>query len=412
MKRQAPRGTQDVLPSQAHLWRHVEEAFAQTMALFGYGEIRTPTFEEYELFARTSGDTSDIVSKEMYDFMDKGGRHLALRPEGTAPVMRAYIEHSLGEAGLPLRLWYCAPMFRYGRPQKGRFREHHQVGFELIGSASAHAEAEVAQAVIAFYSKVGIEDLTVRLNCIGRPESRARYGTALLSHLDAWLGTQEAEARTAAEKNPLRLFDSKSPEVQNALHGAPRLLDFIEDESKEHFQKVCSALDASGLRYVIDEGIVRGLDYYTDTVFEVQSSALGAQSSLCGGGRYDGLIGALGGKDAPSVGVGIGIERTLLALAESGAEPEAPRLDLFLVAATPEAWPVVREQARSLRSAGISCQFDVDERSLKAQLKSADRAGAARAAIWGTDELAACSVTVKDLSTGEQKTIPLGELAR
>ncbi|MCC6402483.1 MAG: histidine--tRNA ligase [Fimbriimonadaceae bacterium] len=410
MRRQAPRGTQDVLPAQAHLWRHLEGAFEKTMSLFGYGEIRTPTFEEYELFARTSGETSDIVSKEMYDFMDKGGRHVALRPEGTAPVMRAYIEHSLGEAGLPLRLWYCAPMFRYGRPQKGRLREHHQVGLELIGSSSPYAEAEVAQAVVAFYTALGIEGLEVRLNCIGRQESRARYGEALLRHLSGWLAHQEPEAQASAEKNPMRLWDSKSPEVQEALRGAPRLSDYLEPESADHFEAVCGALDEAEVEYVLDPGIVRGLDYYTDTVFEVQSSALGAQSSLCGGGRYDGLIGALGGKDAPSVGVGMGLERALLAMEEAGSKPVPDELEYYLIAASAEAWPRVRRAARQLRAAGVSCQFDLEERPLKSQFKAANRARAAFAAIWGSDELASGTVTVKDLKSGVQAVRPESEL--
>lgn len=410
MRRQAPRGTQDVLPSQAHLWRFVEDAFAETMALFGYGEVRTPTFEDYELFARTSGDTSDIVSKEMYDFYDKGDRHLALRPEGTAPVMRAYIEHGLGEAGLPVRLWYCAPMFRYGRPQKGRFREHHQVGFELIGSGSPLAEAEVAQAVLAFYARLGLTGLELRLNCIGRAESRARYGEALLRYLSGWLEGLAPDARAAAEKNPLRLFDSKDPKVHDALAGAPRLADFLEDASRAHFEAVLGALDECGVVYSVDDGIVRGLDYYTDTVFEVQSAALGAQSSLCGGGRYDGLIGALGGKDVPSVGVGIGVERALIAISEAGTDVPMRRPTYYLVAATPDAWPVVRAQARTLRAAGVSCLFDLDARPIKAQLKAADRSGARFAAIWGTDELAAGTVTVKDLASGVQRSVGAEEL--
>lgn len=405
MKHQAPRGTEDVLPAQAHRWRFVERAFAETVALYGYGEIRTPTFEDYELFARSSGDTSDIVSKEMYDFVDKGGRHVALRPEGTAPVMRAYIEHSLGEGGLPVRLWYCAPMFRYGRPQKGRLREHHQVGLEIVGSDSPLAEVEVASIIQRFYGRLGIHGLVFRLNNIGRADDRARYGAELLAYLSSWLSELDAEARARAQKNPLRLFDSKDPAVHEALQGAPSLAGFLSPESAAHFEAVCEGMVEAGLEFTVDPSAVRGLDYYTDTVFEVQSSALGAQSALCGGGRYDGLVGALGGKDVPSVGCGIGIERALLALEAAGTEVPEDRLDVYLVAAE-GAEEHVRGRARWLRENGVSCLHELAPRTMKAQFKSADRSRARFAAVYGPDEIAAGTVTLKDLATGEQRTLP------
>ncbi|MCW5938246.1 MAG: histidine--tRNA ligase [Fimbriimonadaceae bacterium] len=409
MKFQAQRGTHDVLPVDAPKWRFVEETWRRVCGLYGYEEIRTPIFEDFELFARTSGETSDIVSKEMYDFTDKGGRHIALRPEGTAPVVRAYLEHSLASAGGPVKLFYIGPMFRYGRPQKGRMRQLHQTGLECLGPATPEADAEVIEVTVRFYEAIGLEGLTVLVNSIGRQEARARFGEAVLRQLAGWLADQPPEARERAEKNPMRLLDSKDPDVKAALEGAPTIGEFLEPESREHFDRLCGLLDEAGIRYRLDPGIVRGLDYYTDTVFEVQSDALGAQSSLCGGGRYDGLVAELGGPSTPAVGVGIGIERALIAMEAAEAWPTSGRVGAYLVAATDSARVPLRSLARELRSAGVSCLADLDGRGLKAQFKQADRSGACWALILGEDEMAGGTVTVKNLESGQQESLPRAE---
>jgi histidyl-tRNA synthetase len=403
---QAQRGTHDVLPAEAPKWRFVEEAWRRVCGLYGYEEIRTPIFEDFELFARTSGETSDIVSKEMYDFTDKGGRHIALRPEGTAPVVRAYLEHSLAAAGGAVKLFYIGPMFRYGRPQKGRMRQLHQTGLECLGPATPEADAEVIEVTVRFYESIGLVGLAVLVNSIGRREARARFCEAVLAHLAGWLSDQPEDARQRAEKNPMRLLDSKDPDLQAALKGAPTISEFLEPESREHFDRLCGLLDEAGIRYSLDPGIVRGLDYYTDTVFEVQSEALGAQSSLCGGGRYDGLVAELGGPPTPAVGVGIGIERALIAMEAAGTWPPAERVKAFLVAATDSARGPLRSLARELRFAGVACLADLEGRGLKAQFKQADRSGASWALILGEDEMADGTVAVKDLQSGHQESLP------
>lgn len=406
MRFQAPRGTNDILPAESHRWIAIEAAFRELASLYGYREIRTPMFEDTELFVRSSGETSDIVSKEMYDFQDKGGRNITLKPEGTAPAIRAVVEHSLCPPGTVLRLSYVTPFFRYDRPQKGRYRQAHQVGLELIGSGAAEADAEIIEVTVRFYERIGIDGAKARINSLGRDECRAQYRAALLTYAEPFLKGQSEEMRAKIAKNPLRLLDSKSEELQAMLQGAPAVTDFLEDASKQRFEKLQALLAEAGVPYEVDPGIVRGLDYYTETVFEVLTDKLGAQSALCGGGRYDNLVKELGGPPTPSVGVGMGIERALLVLEEMGKSWDPANVTVFVVRATPDAAGDVAEIARVLRQAGIPCLTDLDGRSLKSQLGQADKAAARYAVIVGEEELAKGVVQLRTLATSEQTETP------
>jgi histidyl-tRNA synthetase len=410
VKIQAQRGTEDVLPAEVHRWRFVEQTFARVAAQAGFEEIRVPTFEDIELFKRTSGETSDVVSKEMFDFVDKGGRHVALKPEGTASTVRAFIEHSLGAAGLPVRLWYCDSFFRYGRPQKGRLRELHQVGLELLGSATPEADVELIETTVRFYRALGVTDCELRINNIGDATCRARFGEAVLAHLAPWLSEADPETQAKARKNPMRLLDSKDPAVKGLLADAPAINGFRSETSVAHHAAVCNGLARAGVTFVEDPLIVRGLDYYNDTVFEIVGTGLGSQDSLCGGGRYDGLVGLLGGPATPAVGVGCGVERALLALATTGSEPPRPQPDAYVVAASEDARATVETTVRRLREAGLAALYDLDGRSLKAQFKSADRVRARYAVVFGDEELASGEATIKVLATGEQSRVSTDRL--
>ena len=412
MRIQAPRGTEDLLPSQSHKWQHLEREFFTLSGLYGYREIRTPIFEDIELFKRTSGETSDVVSKEMYDFYDKGDRHICLRPEGTAPVMRAAIEHGLLNQGAPLRVSYAIPFFRYGRPQKGRLRQAHQFGLELIGSASPEADAEIVEIVSQYYERVGIGKVQVKVNSIGRSECRSRYREVVLSHFAAYLADLSEDERDKSQKNPLRLLDSKDSAAAELKATVPPILNYLEEESRVHFDKFQSLLAQANIDFEIAPDIVRGLDYYTDTVFEVVSDRLGAQSSLCGGGRYDGLIKELGGPPTPAVGVGMGIERAILVLdAMDVAIPES-KPAIFVVQATEDAAEACRQLARAVRAAGLEARLDLEGKKLAGQLKMADRSGARFAAIIGSDELAGHSAVLKNLESGIQESMRQDEIVK
>ena len=412
MRYQAPRGTHDVLPSESPRWRHLEHTFAELAELYGYQELRTPVFEDTDLFVRSSGETSEVVSKQMYSFVDKGERELTLKPEGTAPAIRAYLEHKLGGQGQVTRLWYATPIFRYERPQKGRYRQAHQVGMELIGSASPSADAEVIEMTVRFYERLGITQLRVLINSIGRDQTRSDFRQALLEHVKGWLEQQDEGTQARALKNPLRMLDSKDPELQQVLQGAPRVLDYLEPASRSHFEELRARLDDFGIRYALAPEIVRGLDYYTDTVFEVQSEGLGSQNALCGGGRYDNLIEQLGGPSTPSVGVAMGVERALLVQEAQGVQPTQSKLAAYLVASDQEGRKAARRLAAELRQHHLSCAYDLDERGVKAQFKQADRLGARYAVVLLEEELASESATIKNLETGEQSKVPLIEVRR
>ena len=411
MRIQAPRGTEDVTPDLAPRWRHVEETFRALAAQYGYGEIRTPTFEDKALFVRGVGDTTDIVTKELYDFRDKGDREIALKPEGTAGAVRAVLEHGLCPTGTVLRLGYVTPIFRYERPQKGRLREGHQVGLEILGSPSPSADAEVIEVTSRVYAALGLTETVVVLNSLGRDACRAAFRAKVMDHMAAYLADQTEELRAKAARNPLRLLDSKDPAAREALRGLPPITDFLEDDSKAHFDRVQALLSEAGIAYRLDPGVVRGLDYYTGTGFEVHSTALGAKSELCGGGRYDNLVKELGGPDTPAVGVGMGIERALIVLEAAGLFPPAPRPDAFVVSAAPESEAAALALARDLRAAGLTVVTDPSARSLRSQLTQADKAKARLALILGPEEIERGFVQVRRLDEAERLDVPRAEIA-
>lgn len=410
MRYQAPRGTEDVVPAESYKWLKVESTFRELTRLYGYLEIRTPTFEDTELFTRTSGETSDIVSKEMYTFTTKGDKSLTLKPEGTAPAMRALLEHNLCPPGVVLRMSYIIPIFRYGRPQKGRFREAHQVGLELVGSASPVADAEVIEITCRFYEVLGIDGAVAMINSLGREGCRTRYREAILQYCAAFLFDQSQEVQDKVRRNPLRLLDSKDQAAQDAIKDIPPITDYLEDESKARFDRIQQLLTDAKVQFKVAPEIVRGLDYYTETVFEVLTSKLGAQSSLCGGGRYDDLVKELGGAPTPSVGVAMGIERAIMVMDEEGLWEGGTRPDVFVVQATEGAFDRCQKLSRDLRAAGIATLLDIDSKSMKSQLRQADKSGATLALILGDDELKNGSVQIKKLGSSEQAEVPLDDV--
>ncbi len=403
-------GMQDLLPADTHAWQFLERAFWDHASLYGYREIRTPILERIEIIDRTSGETSDIVTKEMFDFVDKGERTVVMRPELTAPAMRAVVEYNLCPPSTLLRLAYGGPFFRYGAIQKGRFRQAHQFGIELIGGVGPEADAEVIEFTVRFYEKLGLNNLVVLLNSIGRAECRAKYETVILDHLAPWLKDQETEVQDRARRNPLRILDWKEESIQPLLQTMPPLTDYLEDASKARLDSIRQFLGEVGVAYRLDPSLVRGLDYYTETVFEIQSRHLGAQGSLCGGGRYDNLLAELGGLPTPSVGVGIGIERALIALEAEGFAPLAPRPDVFVISAGKDARDTVRLLTSDLRRAGVRALSDVDGKSLRSQMRQADGSGATFALILGSDELTSGQYQVRALREQETFTVPAGEV--
>ncbi len=407
MAYQAPRGTYDLLPATAAKWRSAESRFVEWVEKFGYGEIRTPMFEDSELFIRSSGEESEVVSKQMYRFKDMGDRDLCLKPEGTAPAIRAYLEHQMGQTGDVTRLWYFTHIFRYERPQKGRNRQAHQLGLELIGSPSPEADAEIIEITMGFYQLMGLRSAKLKLNSIGRTATRQLFKEQLLKFAEPYLATLESEARAKAEKNPMRLLDSKDPAAIDHFVSAPSIQDALEPESRAHFERVQELLHDAGVAFEVDPRIVRGLDYYSDTVFEVTSDALGAQSSLCGGGRYDGLVKQLGGPEVPCVGVGCGVERLHLVLEAEGLDHVTRPNPIFLVAATDSARQPIRELARRLRQQGWVVLYDLDGANMKRQMKLADRASSRWALIVGDDELQQQAVTARNLADSQQTLVPM-----
>jgi histidyl-tRNA synthetase len=408
MRFQAPRGTEDILPGASEHWAWLEHEFRKVCDLYGFREIRTPTFEETALFERL-GEGAD-VSKQMYTFTDKGGRSITLKPEGTAPAIRAVIEHTLVVAGQITKLWYVTPVFRYERPQKGRLRESHQFGLELLGSAEPDADAEVIDATVRFYRTVGLESVAVKLNTLGDAECRGKYRDALLEFARPALADLPQEFRERCERNPLRILDSKDETLIAAMKDAPVITAFLEDASRDHFEQLQERLDALGIEVELAPRLVRGLDYYTKTVFEVHSGDLGAQSALCGGGRYDGLMAECGGHDTPAVGVGIGLERALLALEAAAKLPaSSAQPDVFAICLTENRNEFARIVS-GLRSAGIRVETDLQFRSAKSQFRQADRSGAKFALVIGDEELIAESATVKDLADGTETKVPIANL--
>ena len=404
----APRGTQDLLPSQTRAWQSLESAIHDLARRYGYGEIRTPIFEATELFVRGVGETTDIVEKEMYTFVDKGGRSMTLRPEFTAPVMRAVLQQNLLANGSS-RLYYTGPIFRYERPQAGRYRQAHQFGIECIGYAQPEADVEVIAMAAQLMRARGITGVQLHLNTIGDAACRPQYRDALLAHFRPHAASLSEDSRRRLERNPLRILDSKAPEDRPFIATAPRQQDLLCDACRAHFEAVQQYLIAMGIPFIVDTALVRGLDYYTRTVFEFVSDALGAQSTVCAGGRYDGLVRELGGPQTPAVGFALGIERLLLVEAASGGEAAAPREGVQAIALGAEARarlvPVVAAWRERLRAPVF---MEYDDRKLLAQLKSADRNGARYAVIVGSDELAADEMILRDLEARSDARLPFG----
>lgn len=407
----APRGTRDVLPAEARVRERVVDAAREAFARHGYGAIVTPTFEETEVFVRGVGTSTDVVRKEMYTFEDRGGRSLTLRPEGTAPVVRAFVQHGMHKLPLPVKLWYLAPMFRYEAPQSGRYREHWQFGAEAIGSGDPLLDAEVIALLDGILRGLGVPGLSLRLGSMGDAAGRGPYRALLVDYLQGHLDALDDDARARMRDNPLRLFDSKDPAVAEVMRGAPVLLDHLSPAAREHRAAVLGALDRLGIAYEEDATLVRGFDYYTMTVFEFTSDRLGAQSAVGGGGRYDGLVEALGGPPTPGVGFGAGIERIVLALGgEEAGEPAA--LDCYLVVPDPALRGEALALLQRLRAAGLRCDWDVQGRSMKGMMRHAASLGARRAAILGPREHEAGVVTLRDMQSGEQREVPVDALER
>ncbi len=408
-KTRAPRGTRDVLPAEARLRRRIEETAAAAFDRYGYGRIITPTFEETEVFVRGVGTSTDVVRKEMYTFEDRSGRSLTLRPEGTAPVMRAFVEHGMHKQMLPVKLWYLAPMFRYEAPQAGRYREHWQLGAEAVGSADPLLDAEVIAMLHGIYSELALPGLELLIGSMGDADSRGPYRARLVEHLEGHRSSLDADAVDRMRDNPLRLFDSKDPEVKKVMADAPKLLDHLSPAARDHRERVLGALDALGIAYTEDPTLVRGFDYYTMTVFEFTSSHLGAQSAVGGGGRYDGLVEQLGGPPTPGIGFGTGIERITLALQDVGAEVAAD-LDCYLAVLDADLRPAMLPVLQGLRAAGLRCESDLRGRGMKAMMKHAASLGARRVVIVGSREYDEGVATVRDMDTGEQDGVPLDRL--
>ncbi|HET6402633.1 MAG TPA: histidine--tRNA ligase [Candidatus Kapabacteria bacterium] len=404
----ALRGMKDMLPDDAEKWHEIRRAVDDIASLFGYGEIRTPLVEEARLFKRSVGEETDIVSKEMYEFTDKGGEGIALRPELTAPVIRAAIEHGMltGQSDC-VRLYYnSAPNFRYEKPQLGRLRQHHQFGTELLGPAGPLADAETITFAISVFRRLGLKTFRVRLNSLASSEARAKWKNILIPYLREHFSKLSKESQHRTEVNPMRVLDSKAPEDQEIIRNAPVILDYLSEEDNAHFEELQSLLRAANIEFSVDPLLVRGLDYYTRTVFEITSSDLGSQDALCGGGRYDNLVEQLGGPPTPAVGFGAGVERALLALEKlRGPRIKTPAVTLFAIMLGESARSKGFEMVSTLRVANIDCLLDLNARSMKAQMREANKANAKFAYIIGESELAEGAGILKNMETGEQAKI-------
>ena len=413
MSYKGPRGTYDVYPGgrepheRAGLWAFVEARARELLSLHNYSEIRTPVFEEIELFARTAGEASDIVvQKEMFTFRDKGDREMALRPEGTPGVVRAYIEHNLSKLAQPIKLFYVGPMFRQERQQKGRYRQHTQIGVEALGTSDPLVDVEVISLLLSIHQAVGVRDEVVHLNNVGDMETRRAYVPELRAYLQRHAADLDPDSVARMDTNPMRTFDSKHEGTQAVLEEAPKIGAFLSPDAAGHLAVVREGLDALGVPYRLDEQLVRGLDYYTMTVFEAKSGALGAQDTVGAGGRYNALISDLGGPDLGGIGFGTGVERMLLAAAstETGSA-----LDLFFVTLAPSARVPAMCLAGALRAGGVSCDLDYGGRGAKGQFKQADRSGASFAAILGEDELSRGTIKVRDMASGEEREVSVAD---
>ena len=404
------KGTEDILPSESYKWQFVEDVMRGQAQSYGFREIRTPVFEHTELFSRSVGDTTDVVQKEMYTFTTKGGESVTLRPEGTAGAARAMLEHGIYNEGYPVKVYYLTSCYRYEKPQKGRQREFHQFGMEVYGAASPFADAEVICAANSIFERLGVNGLRLELNSIGCKSCRPKYHDALRKYF----ASHEAElcetCRSRLERNPMRILDCKSPVCSAIANDAPNVIDYICDDCRTHFEGVKSCLTAAGIDFTVNPTIVRGLDYYTRTVFEFVSDSIGAQGTVCGGGRYDGLIEELGGQPTPSLGFGMGIERLLLLLEVQGIELEKPAVcDLYVAGISDAARVKAFEIVQGIRNASLIAECDIVGRKLKPQMKYADKLQARYSMVIGDDDLAANKAKLKNMVTGTTKEVPLDE---
>ena len=413
MKLQKPKGTQDILPKDSGKWQYVEEFARNTFKKYNYAEIRTPLFEHYEVISRSVGDTTDIVTKEMYDFYDKGDRHITLRPEGTAPVVRSYVENKLfaPEIQKPVKLYYMGSMFRYERPQAGRLREFHQIGVECFGSNNPATDVETIAMAAQFFNEIGIRNVTLQLNSLGNAESRATYRQALIDYLMPLKDNLSKDSQRRLEENPLRVLDSKEKEDKLAVENAPSILDYLDEESQTHFQAVRSLLEALEIPYIINTNMVRGLDYYNHTIFEFTADVAGNELTICAGGRYDSLVAYFGGPETAGFGFGMGVERLLLVLEKQGVElPLEDSLDVYIAVLGEGANNTALEIVQALRRQGFTVERDYLNRKLKAQFKSADTFGAKVLITLGESEIESKQVTVKNNQTREELIVDLNQI--
>ena len=407
----AVKGTGDVLPNDSYKWQFVEGKMLETARLFGFNEIRIPVFEHTEVFLRSVGDTTDVVQKEMYTFDDKGGRSITLRPELTAGVIRSAIEKGLVNGALPQKLCYIGGCYRYEKPQAGRLREFHQFGVECVGAAAPNADAEVISLAKSVLDNIGIKNISLEINSIGCPECRKEYHKALKEYFSANAENLCDTCKDRLDRNPMRILDCKSPVCKKIAENAPVVIDFLCEDCRDHFEKVKANLEAMQIEYKVNPKIVRGLDYYTRTVFEFVSGDIGAQSTVCGGGRYDGLIGQMGGPKTPSLGFAMGIERLMMVLSAQNAElPKAPTCDLFIATLGENAILKASALCRLLRDEGYKVQTDICGRGLKAQMKYADKIGAKFSLVLGDNEVESGKATLKNMSNSAEKEIALAEI--
>lgn len=415
MKLQKPKGTQDILPVDSAKWQYVENVARETFKKYNYGEIRTPMFEHYEVISRSVGDTTDIVTKEMYDFHDKGDRHITLRPEGTAPVVRSYVENKLfaPEVQKPVKVYYIGSMFRYERPQAGRLREFHQLGVECFGSKNPATDVETIAMAYQLFNTLGIKDVTLHLNSLGNTESRLAYRQALIDYLTPIRESLSKDSQRRLDENPLRVLDSKEKEDKVAVENAPSILDYLDEESQAHFDEVRTMLDSLNIPYVIDTNMVRGLDYYNHTIFEFITTVDKSELTICAGGRYDSLVEYFGGPETAGFGFGLGLERLLLVLDKQGIElPVEESLDVYIAVLGSGANGKALELVQAIRYQGFKAERDYLGRKIKAQFKSADTFKAKTVITLGESEVESGQVNVKNNATREEVTVSFEELTK
>ena len=406
-----PKGTKDMLPEEAYKWHYVENTAREVASLYGFKEIRTPIFEHTELFLRGVGETTDIVTKEMYTFEDKGNRSITLKPEGTAGVVRSYIENALDQVVLPMKAYYISPIFRYERPQNGRLREHHQFGVEMFGAEGPEADGEIISLANTLLKKVGLTQIRLYINSIGCPECRKNYNKALMEYIGSNLDKMCNQCKERFNKNPLRILDCKEEGCKAITANAPKVTDYLCEDCKAHFEGVKANLDARGIKYEVNPQIVRGLDYYTRTVFEFVSTDIGAQGTVCGGGRYNGLVAQLGGKDTPAVGFGCGLERLILVLENTNSLKAEKEISKIYIASMGEnAKAKATQIVDNLRSCGIKAETDLMNRSVKAQMKYANKIGVEYVVVIGDSELESGVVEIKDMANSTSEQIKIDDI--